>query len=76
MTRDHGNLVHKNKEQAAELAASISGRHKAETELERVTREFEEYRLKAVEERNADARDLSSLQNELRDVKSRFNAVE
>ena len=41
-----------------------------------MTREFEEYRLKAIEERNADARDLSSLQNELRDVKSRFNAVE
>ena len=44
--------------------------------MERVTREFEEFRLKAIEDRNNDGRELSALQSKTRDMQSRLDAVE
>ena len=49
LTKDQAHQVHKNREQAAELTVNVNGRHKAEIDLEKVTREFEELRLGTVD---------------------------
>ena len=45
LKRDKVHHLQKIREQGAELEANVNGRQKAETELEKVRREYEQFRL-------------------------------